>query len=206
MPAKRKPRARAARCSYREGNRRCVRNGAGDPSLCAAHRIVLEEEVSKPSASHLADAVSRIAKGQKVSTEGILGAIGELFGMFGGGRPAPVNPPPGGFPWGFTNPPQPSQPEPPPRTRNVWEEMQEAARRARAQQPPPPPNPGAQKIAALLHARKILGFKPTQPLTLDAIKARRRELAMKHHPDRGGSLAKMQQINDAADVLESAAG
>jgi curved DNA-binding protein CbpA len=33
------------------------------------------------------------------------------------------------------------------------------------------------------------------------ISSRRKELARKHHPDRGGSLTKMQAINAAADFL-----
>ncbi len=48
---------------------------------------------------------------------------------------------------------------------------------------------------------KTLGFKREEISGLKAadIKARQRELARKHHPDRpGGSTAKMTKINDAA--------
>lgn len=50
-------------------------------------------------------------------------------------------------------------------------------------------------------ARKIMGFKPGQALTADQVKKRYRELAKKHHPDRGGDLAKMVAINRANDAL-----
>jgi curved DNA-binding protein CbpA len=50
-----------------------------------------------------------------------------------------------------------------------------------------------------------LGFSPSEPITLELLQQRRRVLARKHHPDRGGSVAKMQTINAAADVLEAMA-
>lgn len=46
-----------------------------------------------------------------------------------------------------------------------------------------------------------MGFPETGRLTEAAVKDRRRLLAKKHHPDRGGSVAMMAHINDAADVL-----
>lgn len=50
-------------------------------------------------------------------------------------------------------------------------------------------------------ARRVMGFPPTGRLTEQTIKERKRTLAMKHHPDRGGSVQAMAAINDAADVL-----
>jgi hypothetical protein len=69
----------------------------------------------------------------------------------------------------------------------------------------PPPDPEvarrAEKQRAVMRARITLGFTPQEAVTEAQIKARQRELAKKHHPDRGGSLAKMQEINAAVDVL-----
>jgi curved DNA-binding protein CbpA len=46
-----------------------------------------------------------------------------------------------------------------------------------------------------------MGFSGKDRLTVESVKDRRRVLAKKHHPDRGGSVATMARINDAADVL-----
>ncbi len=62
--------------------------------------------------------------------------------------------------------------------------------------PPPTKDPAIER-----DARRELGFGPSDPLTEDVIKERRRLLARRHHPDRGGSVKKMQEINDATDVL-----
>lgn len=40
------------------------------------------------------------------------------------------------------------------------------------------------------------------PLSLADVRMARKRLARQHHPDVGGSLALMQQINAAADLLE----
>jgi hypothetical protein len=58
-----------------------------------------------------------------------------------------------------------------------------------------------QHASYLLAARAVLEFTPSQVLTADAIKERKRMLAKRHHPDRGGSAARMAAINDAADIL-----
>jgi hypothetical protein len=47
----------------------------------------------------------------------------------------------------------------------------------------------------------VLGFSPGERLTTDMVKKRHRELARQHHPDVGGSTAKMQDINRAVDEL-----
>lgn len=47
----------------------------------------------------------------------------------------------------------------------------------------------------------VLGFAVGQQITVADVKKRHRELARKHHPDRGGSVAKMQEINQAVDAL-----
>lgn len=50
-------------------------------------------------------------------------------------------------------------------------------------------------------SRKIMGFSEGEPLTAEKLKERRRELALKAHPDRGGDLRQMQDLNAAADEL-----
>jgi len=50
-------------------------------------------------------------------------------------------------------------------------------------------------------ARQTMGFAQAEPLTEAIIKDRKRLLAKKHHPDRGGSVQKMALVNDAADIL-----
>lgn len=44
----------------------------------------------------------------------------------------------------------------------------------------------------------------TDPVDWRAIKSRHRQLAMQHHPDRGGDEARLQTINAAMDVLSRA--
>lgn len=53
----------------------------------------------------------------------------------------------------------------------------------------------------IVQACAVLGFNPSTPPTIDAIKERRKELALKYHPDKGGSQEQMQAINQAADFL-----
>lgn len=46
---------------------------------------------------------------------------------------------------------------------------------------------------------RILGFAKREDVTAAKLEARRLELALKHHPDRGGSVSRMAEINAAAD-------
>jgi len=50
-------------------------------------------------------------------------------------------------------------------------------------------------------ARRTLGFTAKEPITPHELKERYRKLARRHHPDRGGSVAKMQEINEAMEIL-----
>lgn len=81
---------------------------------------------------------------------------------------------------------------------------QERFRRATGTVTPPPPGPDPEiqrRREAAAAARKTLGIAAQVELTKDVIKERQRKLARKHHPDRGGSLERMQAINAAADIL-----
>lgn len=64
--------------------------------------------------------------------------------------------------------------------------------------PPPPPRPPP---PAKPDPRIVLGFAPGAKVTLEEVKKRHRELARKHHPDHGGTTARMTEINQAVDEL-----
>lgn len=65
-----------------------------------------------------------------------------------------------------------------------------AASRARVQKQPPKETP-----------RSILGFGPTERLTVEKIKKRHRDFAKIVHPDKGGSSEIMARYNGAAEAL-----
>lgn len=143
----------------------------------------MEEEGRKafepqPFGSGIADAVSDYLSRGRVRQQTADRATAELFAIFGaaaaGAETPPPVPPPQGAPW-YTG---------------IFEQA-----RQRAQPPPPDPDEIARR-----RARSVLGFG-AEPLTAEMIKDRRRELAKQNHPDRGGSAARMAEINDAADVL-----
>lgn len=158
-----------SRCAYTESNKRCRRNGSGNPSLCDAHRIVLEAELARPQrpGEKLVGLIGRFVRGERVTDQNIYAGIEDLVGLF------ERHPYANAGPW-RTDP---------------------KVRRARQAPPPPPRKP------ALPDPRIVLGFAAGQKVTADEVKKRHRELARKHHPDRGGSLARMQEINAAVDQL-----
>ena len=189
---------RIQRCVYTEGGARCRRSGTGDPPLCNPHRIVMQDAGRPPPAfgNGIRDLVDRFVNGKRINRKVWEGAIGDIAAWAvaqnqqqhqehrqhhggGAGYPPPPPPPPPGGNWGWVP---------------NW------ARPNNAPPPPPSPDPG---IEARKKARKAMGFTQTEELTLEMLQKRRRELARKHHPDRGGSVAKMQEINAAADVLEA---
>ena len=152
---------------------------------------------------YVAEVINKTMRGERVTTPDLFGALGEIFGAMAGGAFSPAGNPwqSGVDPEGFDDEPAPP-PTPPPRARprNPFDDIAEAARRARAR----PVDPNAAKVAKIIDAKRTLGFEVREKLTLELVKARRRELAMKHHPDRGGTVEAMQKINAAADLLEQA--
>lgn len=50
-------------------------------------------------------------------------------------------------------------------------------------------------------AREILHFAPGEPLTIEKVKTRKKDLARFIHPDAGGAGDEMVKINTAADAL-----
>jgi hypothetical protein len=189
VPGKPKQSRRAERCMYVERGVRCRRSGTGDPPLCHPHRIVMQDAVRPPPAfgDGVKNLVDRFVTGRRVTRKVWEDALGDLAAYAAQAAEAQAQAHSGtphgdgGFrpPPGFTPPP------------NWWRS---------APPPPPPPDP---QIEERRRARIVLGFSPREPLTLEIIQRRRRELARRHHPDRGGSVAKMQAVNAAADVLEA---
>jgi hypothetical protein len=177
MPPKRQP-----RCAYVESRRRCGRPGTGNPPLCDAHRIVLEAEAERPErpGEKLVGLLGRVLRGQKVNDDHLYAGIEDFVDMF--------SQPPG-------TPPRSPIDAARARTQDFFRRAQ-----AKAQgQPPPPPRP--RRKPAGPDPRLVLGFAIGQKVTVAEVKARHRELARKHHPDRGGSVARMQEVNVAVAQL-----
>jgi hypothetical protein len=172
-----------------------MRNGTGEPTLCRPHRIVAEHEARQQDRkSH-----------SPVRTAGTV--VGEIFDDFISGRPfdsAKVTSAINDFAWNMGGGYAPFHP-------NITNDAPDPRRAATGNQrstsrPPPSWFPDDQPAAPrpdfdIQNARRELGFGPGDVLTIDTIKDRRRHLARKHHPDRGGSTFRMQIVNDSADTL-----
>lgn len=173
---------RAPRCSYYINDRRCSRNGKGNPPLCDRCRDVAEGKPGAASGGAVGDLIASMLGGERVSREQIKRAAEEVIGTFRAQRvnvapPAPRGPM-------FDNPPAPRHHPPPP--------------------PPPPPHQDSEAAmrARVVAAMKTLGLKPSTKLTIDLLNQRRRDLAKRYHPDKaGGSVVKMQEVNAAVDFL-----
>lgn len=173
-------------CEYREGGRRCRRNGTGTPTLCRAHRLVLEQEADRdqrpPAGAGLADLFDRFVTGKPISMDHLFDGLSDVLRAVG------------------------SQPRPPNGRPYPTDPISEMYRNMRGQRPPPPPDPEIVKQDEIRKARRVMGFKVGEPIEATELKLRHRKLVMRHHPDRGGSLEKMQEINAANDVLQGAMG
>lgn len=176
---------RATRCTFRQGNRRCPFQGDGSPALCRPHQIAVVEasRVRRPT-EVIADAITNFLAGKPINAEATLGAAENLInqwtmggGMAGGYHPdtAPV----GDVGAGGSRP------------RPWWQARPE----------PRPPDQTEELRRVRLAARQVMGFAAIEPLTEETIKDRRRVLAKRHHPDKGGSVQKMAMVNGAADIL-----
>lgn len=55
-----------------------------------------------------------------------------------------------------------------------------------------------------LSQKALRSLDLAEPITFDEIKKQYRKLAMQHHPDRGGDQNKIQEINEAMDILKAA--
>lgn len=140
-------------------------------------------------AAAASDIFDDLLNGRRVSKNKVASAINEFAWAVGGNYTdyhPDIGPPPP-EPGSRFDPPDDFRPPP------GWH---------REQAPPqPPPANDPAKVAA---ARRSLGYGPSERITAESLKARHRELAKRHHPDRGGSLGRMQEINAAIDTLTAA--
>ena len=181
MPPKPKQ-PRKLRCAYVERGQRCRRPGTGNPPLCEPHRMVLEAEAERPPrpGERLVGLLGRVFRGQKVSDQQLFNGLEDLVGVFQ------------------------QHPDFDVIQAQAREQIRERARQWQQQHMPrsngQQQRPRVRKPAGP-DPRVVLGFAVGQKVTASEIKTRHRELARRHHPDRGGSVAKMQEINRAVDEL-----
>lgn len=172
---------RPPQCAYKEGRARCPRNGTvetqGELPLCAAHRMLLKDQMTEDSGSALGGLLADLFTGKKITQDQVANAIRD-FGAGARVRATVNGQPVGPLPQARARQPPPVDPE---QARRAHEARQAALAKAKA----------------LATMRFPTGAKPTP----EEIKDRKRELAKLYHPDRGGSTAAMAAINDAADVL-----
>lgn len=179
-----------------------MRNATGPSGMCRAHELVARDAArqTEERGGFLDSAFAvfdDLVAGRGVNREKVARAINEGIWEIGGGytrfhpdlENVDFTESTGGAAPGATR-----------------ERFRQAARNAASwfrEEAPPPPDPPAEierrrRVGA---ARAALGFGPAEPITADALRARHRELAKRHHPDRGGSVARMQEINSAVDIL-----
>lgn len=199
MPPSRRTRRRQ-QCQWTEVGRRCTRDVGEGQALCRPHQVAAAEQQRR--AQH---AAARAAESNPISelvedffadnpfaakAGQFLNDMGwSLGGIFGGGYSPPIdNVPP---------------PEVPPEYRDQYRYQQHQERQ---QAPPPPPSEDPRVV---MRARVELGYGPSDPISADSIRDRRKQLARKWHPDLAGKDEKrrrlneerMRTINDSCDVL-----
>lgn len=180
------------KCSYEEDGRRCGKPASGNPPLCPPHAAILRATAEMPY-NPINAVVDDIKNGRSVNVGDVVAAAADLFSTMFAGR----SPYAGGASSGAG--PIPPRPPPPPNSghRSAWDPFGAWQQQRQSSPPPPPPSDSMARTAA----RKTFQWPATKVFTADELKARYRELAKKHHPDRGGSAQKMAQVNDAMDVL-----
>lgn len=178
-----------------------MRNATGASPYCRAHEVVMQSEIAKAeSKGSLADiatsAIRDMFAGRKIDSnkvaQDLTEAIWESGGSFGEFRPDV-----GDVDW-----------------ETMFQQARERVHAARGayqqhrqqgsgqrQRPPSEDPEHVQRMRAVQAARATLGFGPRDAITKEILKARHRELAKRHHPDRGGSLERMKIINSAVDLI-----
>lgn len=188
---------RPERCVILEDGRQCRRNGTGKPALCARHAEVYRQMPASSPIAQIFDAVwngrrpakQTIAEAARQVAEKIIGrplTDAEFQSYQGGGfhvfeaevRSGPASSSSSrssgssGSRWGAPDP--------------------DARAKEQAE---------LEKARRIGRARRTLGFTAKESITPEQLKERYRKLARKHHPDRGGSVERMQEINAAMEIL-----
>ena len=185
------------RCRFQRGQYRCPRSGVGRVPLCREHYEAVEyhgaairdELPGSPSGHEVGASLEDLLNHPGV--QALLGMAASVLEQrarqaFNFGTPRPT------YGGAFYAQWPPAEQRPP-----VGEQMPPIGEQRR-----PPPPPRARSQADMREdPRVVLGIPPSQPLTAAVIKQRRKALAAIYHPDRGGSDAAMQRINQAADAL-----
>lgn len=155
--------------------------------FCRHHALALELELEEESPLDRLFEIADRALAGRLRKDEIASAIGGMVGGWVGQMMKGVPMPPGMPPGMHGIPTSPG-----------------TGPRARAGSPPRPPPRAAPdpQVEARRLARITLGFDETEKLTAELVKDRKRALARVFHPDTGkGSVAHMQRINQAADLL-----
>lgn len=167
------------------------------PHLCKAHWVVLQSEAERRArpGGGIAEVISGVVNGRPLTTDALFGAVADLFGIFNAGARAQSIPP------GARRAPPPSSFDPfepfePFDPFGAWTNQQ----RQREEQAPEPV-PSTEELA---RARKVFSYAPGEVIDKNELKRRYRKLSLRHHPDRkGGSAAKMAEVNHSHDLLQA---
>lgn len=203
-----------AQCEFRDGNRKCRRQGSGTPAICAQHRAALEafHGIRPTVGSQLGSILEAVISGKKPPAaqvnQVVAGVVGRVMGReisadeIAEARARMAR---GESPWpsGESDSESDGMGE-------AWKKVQEHmnARRQRKTAEHDPAKARAeyerqQRLRAITKAREVMGYGPKEAVKKDELKARYRDLAKKYHPDRpGGSVERMQELNEAMEVLQ----
>lgn len=145
---------------------------------------MIESEASRPArpGERLVGILSKAFRGHKIDDASIYDGIEDFVEMFSRAPGDPVQ-----------SPMDAARARAADFVRRTRQQQAQQAQRP----PPPPPRPRP----AGPDPRVVLGFAVGQKVTAADVKKRHRELARKHHPDRGGNLQRMQEINQAVDAI-----
>lgn len=182
-------RRKTSRCRFTDEYGRCRRIATVDGQFCRSCAIILQENLE---ADHpLADVLERVDRffSDNNQNEVVRGVTGILEGILAPRLKRQERISREQFDrWQIAA------------ARVLRARQQKGRRRPRPMPPPVRPAPAPPDPALL--AREVLGIEADDHLTADLLKQRYRALAAVFHPDKaGGSVARMQKLNRARDVL-----
>lgn len=189
------------RCTYKEGQRRCFRNGIGNPVLCKAHRAEKEaDEMNRPRDNYnspldnILDAIDPNGVFDEVvavADDAVKDAARTMAQQAASRFKDWISTKAKENPQVAATAAQTAM-----HNKRLFDELRKA-RRAAAENAAR----AAQAESRREDPRDVLGFSPDVKITPQIIKERQRELARAFHPDKGGSVKAMQRVNDAAKEL-----